>query len=65
MPEMDGFEFIERYEAIFWANHQGTKINMLSSSLSERDQEKALQFSSVTEYVFKPLTKNKLVSLLL
>lgn len=64
MPEMDGFEFIERYEAVFWANHQHTKINMLSSSMSERDRKRALNFSSVNDYVFKPLTKNKLADLL-
>ncbi len=64
MPEMDGFEFIERYEAMFWATHQDTKISMLSSSVSERDRERALKLSSVSEYVFKPLTESKLAKLL-
>lgn len=64
MPEMDGFEFVERYEAMFWPHHQETKINMLSSSMSERDREKALNFSSVNEYVYKPLTERKLAELL-
>lgn len=64
MPEMDGFEFVERYEAMFWPQHQNTKINMLSSSMSERDREKSLNFSCVTEYVYKPLTERKLAELL-
>ncbi len=64
MPEMDGFEFIERYEAVFWVNHQHTKIKMLSSSMSEKDRSKALNFSCVSDYVFKPLTKNKLADLI-
>lgn len=64
MPEMDGFEFLERYEATFWLQHPDTRISMLSSSVSERDRERALQFSSVYEYVCKPLTESKLVELL-
>ena len=64
MPEMDGFEFLERYEVMFWAKHKNTKISMLSSSISERDREKALNFMSVSEYMPKPLTASKLVDLL-
>lgn len=64
MPEMDGFEFLERYEVMFWPQHPNTRISMLSSSVSERDRERALQFSSVCEYVCKPLTESKLVELL-
>ena len=60
MPEMDGHEFIERYEAIFWSNHPTTKISMLSSSVSESDRKKSMAYSSVSDYAFKPLTKEKL-----
>ncbi len=64
MPEMDGFEFLERYEVMFWSQHPHTKISMLSSSISERDRERALNFMSVSEYVYKPLTESKLAGLL-
>ena len=60
MPEMDGHEFIERYEALFWGQHPNTKVSMLSSSLSESDRLKSLSYSSVSEYAYKPLTKEKL-----
>lgn len=60
MPEMDGHEFIERYEALFWKNHPATKISMLSSSVSEADRRRSLSYSSVSEYAFKPLTEEKL-----
>jgi len=60
MPEMDGHEFIERYEALFWKNHTSTKVSMLSSSVSETDRRRSLSYSSVSEYAFKPLTKEKL-----
>jgi CheY-like chemotaxis protein len=60
MPEMDGHEFVERYEALFWKNHPATKLSMLSSSVSEADRRRSLSYSSVSEYAFKPLTKEKL-----
>ncbi|MEQ9437626.1 MAG: response regulator [Cyclobacteriaceae bacterium] len=64
MPEMDGHEFIERYEAIFWEQHPATKVSMLSSSLSETDRQKSLAYSSVSEYAYKPLTKEKLTTII-
>ena len=63
MPEMDGFEFIERYEAIFWSHHQTTRINVLSSSVSEKDRQKSLSYSCVSEYTYKPLTEQKLTAI--
>ncbi|MGD1893076.1 MAG: response regulator [Cyclobacteriaceae bacterium] len=60
MPEMDGHEFVERYEALFWQNHPTTKISMLSSSVSEADRRRSLSYPCVSEYAFKPLTKEKL-----
>ena len=63
MPEMDGFEFIERYQATFWAQHQGTKVNVLSSSVSEKDRRRSLSYSCVTEYTYKPLTEQKLAGI--
>ena len=63
MPEMDGHEFIERYEVLFWEQHPNTKVSMLSSSVSEADRKKSLSYSSVSEYAFKPLTREKLATL--
>ena len=63
MPEMDGHEFVERYEAVFWQKHPTTKISMLSSSISESDRKKSMAYSSVSEYAFKPLTKEKLATI--
>lgn len=63
MPEMDGFEFIERYQDAFWAQHQSTKVNVLSSSVSEKDRQRSLSYSCVTEYTYKPLTEKKLAEI--
>lgn len=60
MPEMDGFEFIERYEATFWERYRQTKINVLSSSVSEKDRRRSLAYHCVSEYTYKPLTEEKL-----
>ncbi|MGB3778805.1 MAG: response regulator [Tunicatimonas sp.] len=60
MPEMDGFEFIERYEATFWKHYQQTKVNVLSSSVSEKDRQRSLAYYCVSEYTYKPLTEAKL-----
>ena len=64
MPEMDGFEFIERYQNLFWQGHQLTKINVLSSSVSEKDRQRALSYSCVSEYTYKPLTEQTLTSII-
>lgn len=63
MPEMDGFEFIERYEALFWSLYPQTKINVLSSSVSEKDRQRSLAFACVSEYTYKPLTEKKLAEI--
>lgn len=63
MPEMDGFEFIERYQTLFWAQHQHTKISVLSSSVSEKDRQRSLSYPCVSEYTYKPLTEQKLTAI--
>ena len=63
MPEMDGFEFIERYEALFWTEHRQTKINVLSSSVSEKDRQRSLGYPCVSEYTYKPLTEQKITEI--
>ena len=63
MPEMDGFEFIERYEATFWENYRQTKVSVLSSSISEKDRQRSLAYHSVSEYTYKPLTEEKLAKI--
>lgn len=64
MPEMDGFEFLERFETEFWENHKNTRVFMLSSSNSDRDKQRALGFNCVQEFITKPLSRQKLSSLL-
>jgi CheY-like chemotaxis protein len=59
MPEMSGFEFLEKMEAenIRLSN---TKIFILSSSLDPNDIERSKSFLSVTDFISKPLDKAKI-----
>lgn len=65
MPEMDGYEFLERYEHKFWNKHIDTRVYMLSSSISEADKEKALSYRCIYEYITKPLNRSKLSKIIL
>lgn len=59
MPIMDGFEFLERLEALATAGEVQDAwfaIAMFTSSSNPRDREKAAAVASVRDYVVKPLT---------
>lgn len=55
MPVMNGFEFLEEYETRKSLSKADALIVMLTSSMHPKDQEKAKTFSSVSEYLYKPL----------
>lgn len=58
MPEMDGWEFCTAFEKIFLAKKKYQvvpDIKFLSTSSHSEDQAKSLSFSSVSEYLVKPL----------
>ena len=54
MPEMDGFEFLEKFTLL---NCLNIDIYMLTSSLDERDKVRAFTYSSVKGFYSKPLNK--------
>ncbi|MDT0686166.1 response regulator [Autumnicola psychrophila] len=55
MPEMTGWEFLEEMRRKGVAH----KTIILTSSTSELDQQKAIDYPWVVEYVVKPLNKEK------
>lgn len=59
MPEMTGWEFLEKIQ------HQdhGHKVFILTSSTSEVDREKAQSFPDVLDYIVKPLDRQKIASI--
>tara|TARA_R110002051_G_scaffold159564_2_gene231049 strand:- start:7274 stop:7669 length:396 start_codon:yes stop_codon:yes gene_type:complete len=64
MPEMDGFEFLEKYIAFPEHIQQKCDIFILSSSIDPKDIEKAKQYESVKKHLIKPLTQDLLESIL-
>lgn len=62
MPVMDGWEFLEEFNKI--ENNHSIMIYVISSSISPKDVEKANSYSSVRDYIIKPITKVKFIELL-
>jgi CheY-like chemotaxis protein len=60
MPIMDGFEFIEEYEKRGKEDRARALVVMLTTSMHPKDMERAGQFESIGEYIYKPLMKEKL-----
>ena len=56
MPRMSGFEFLEHFEAATSHGASNPAIVVLTSSADLVDQQRADTFSSVVDYVTKPLT---------
>lgn len=57
MPEMDGFQFLERMSALPQSIKQSCCIIMLSSSLDAQDHKRAEDSPVVKKFINKPLKK--------
>lgn len=60
MPIMDGFQFLEKYDAFPEDLKEHCKIIMLSSSISPRDIDRAASNRFVIKYLNKPLNSRYL-----
>jgi CheY-like chemotaxis protein len=63
MPVMNGFDFLEAFEAMDIAKKGQVKLYVLTSSSHSLDHFKISLFKSVTGYLTKPLTEEVLLSL--
>ncbi|MDF7812944.1 response regulator [Hymenobacter sp. YC55] len=63
MPVMNGFEFLEVYAQLPWAQQRNTVIVILTTSLHDRDTERA-QRLHVADFISKPLTSEKVTTIL-
>ncbi len=63
MPIMDGWDFLKAYTSIKPKLPKKVIIYMVSSSVHGVDIEKAKQISDVTDYIVKPVTKDKLAEI--
>lgn len=58
MPEMNGWEFMEKFEKFNPEIRELVKVYILSSSVNPRDREKAMSNENIEDYVVKPLTSD-------
>jgi CheY-like chemotaxis protein len=59
MPEMNGWDFLDKFNP----SSEDAQIYILSSSVDERDINKASQYSFVKDYLSKPLIKKYIKSI--
>ncbi|MEI7629419.1 MAG: response regulator [Bacteroidota bacterium] len=59
MPIMNGWNFLEEFDKIFYTLPKKILIYVVSSSVDDSDMEKSKSFVSVADYVIKPINKEK------
>ena len=64
MPVMDGFQFMEEYIKIKSKVGKKIIIYMVSSSIDERDINRAKAISDIDDYIIKPFKSNQLKELI-
>lgn len=64
MPEMSGMDFAGFYNHHYAPHYPQVKLVMLTSSISRKEKEKAMNIPAVHDFIQKPLTKEKLTELL-
>lgn len=65
MPGMNGMEFADLYRNEYFGRYPDTKLIMLTSSISRKERAQAMDIPSVSDFMEKPLTEEKLNRLLL
>jgi|TARA_B110000259_G_C13948164_1_gene375622 CheY-like chemotaxis protein len=63
MPIMDGWEFLEEYILLSPKLDRKITIYIISSSISPYDIDKAKSISIVTDFIIKPISKEKLIEI--
>ena len=56
MPQMDGWQFIEKLRKFYPDLHKRTSIYIVSSSIAYSDKERAEEFPEITDFLSKPLS---------
>ncbi len=64
MPVLDGWQFLERFTMLKPNIGKKITIYIISSSIMEEDLARAKAISEVTDYIIKPITPEKLISIL-
>ena len=64
MPIWSGWDFVDHFDKLDKKIKDRFKIYMLSSSIDNNDRQRAVENMNVVDYIEKPLTKEKVFSLL-
>ncbi len=59
MPVMNGWQFLEEYHKLLANIKKSIIIYVVSSSVDDCDIQRSKQFSSVTDYIVKPINRIK------
>ena len=62
MPVMDAWDFLDKMNDVLM--DAGVSVFILSSSINPEDMEKSKQYSSVLKYILKPLSLDKIGTIL-
>lgn len=63
MPTMSGWEFLEKFEELAEGIKNQFRICIMSSSVDPGDQQRAGENNNAMDYIEKPLSEEKVVSL--
>lgn len=64
MPVMDGWEFLEEYQEIYPSFSRKNELYIVSSSISPHEMERSKSIPVVSEFIIKPLVKEKFLEIL-
>ncbi|MEO6405802.1 MAG: response regulator [Ferruginibacter sp.] len=64
MPIWSGWDFVDHFDKLDQKIKNRFKIYMLSSSIDNNDKLRAVENNNVVDYIEKPLTEEKVFSLL-
>ncbi|HYG41237.1 MAG TPA: response regulator [Cytophagales bacterium] len=59
MPEMTGYEFLEKYEQLYFEDFLNTKIVIATNSPLKYEKDAANSFPSIDLFINKPIVKEK------
>lgn len=64
MPIMDGWQFLDEYTKIKPIIGKKIIIYIVTSSISPEDMRKAKSIDTVSDFIIKPITKDKLMEII-
>lgn len=64
MPIMDGWQFLDEYTKIKPKIGKKITIYIVTSSISPEDMRKAKNIDAVSDFIIKPITKDKLIEII-